>query len=42
MSGLQPVTRAAGGGVATAVLPGTPARAAVEAETAFIFNTLSF
>jgi Amt family ammonium transporter len=33
---------AAGVGVATAVLTVTPAMAAVEAETAFIFNTLSF
>ncbi len=42
MSGLKTVTMAAGVGVATAVLTVTPAMAAVEAETAFIFNTLSF
>ena len=42
MSGLKTVTMAAGLGVATAVLTVTPAMAAVEAETAFIFNTLSF
>ena len=42
MSGLKTVTVAAGVGVATAVLTVTPAMAAVEAETAFIFNTLSF
>ena len=42
MSGLMTVTLAAGIGVATAVLTATPAWAAVEDETAFIFNTLSF
>ncbi len=42
MSGLKTVTMAAGIGVATAVLTATPAWAAVEDETAFIFNTLSF
>ena len=42
MSGLKTVTMAAGVGVATAVLTVTPAMAAVEAETAFILNTLSF
>ena len=42
MSGLKTVTMAAGVGVATAVLTVTPAMAAVETETAFIFNTLSF
>ena len=42
MSGLKTVTVAAGIGVATAVLTATPAWAAVEDETAFIFNTLSF
>ena len=42
MSGLKTGTMAAGGGFATAFLMVTPAMAAVEAETAFIFNTLSF
>ena len=42
MSGLKTVTKAAGLGVAAVVLTVAPAMAAVETETAFIFNTLSF